>query len=80
MKITCKHCKNEVDVSMYFYDAQIISTTHFFGDQVLYDAAARGKAICPLCGCEINEYFCSMISSSEIVTLAIRKELANEKH
>ena len=71
MNITCKRCKEEVDVSMYFYDAQIIKTSFLPTDAETYDAVSRGKAICPLCGYEMNEYFCSQIPEREIIALSV---------
>jgi hypothetical protein len=75
MIVKCKQCRSEVEVPMYFYDSQIISTTFFPGDRVSYDAVTKGKAICPICGYEINEYFRSPLTSREIVTLAVGKEI-----
>ena len=75
MKLTCKNCKEEVDVSMYFYDSQIINQTYFLSNTVEYTAVTRGKAICPLCGHEMHEYFKSAISPREIIELAVGKEM-----
>ena len=71
MKITCKRCKEEVEVPMYFYDSQIIKTSFLPTDAETYAAASRGKAICPMCGYEMNEYFHSAISERDIITLAV---------
>ena len=71
MNITCRRCKEEVDVSMYFYDAQIIKTSFLPTDAETYAAVSRGKAICPLCGHEINEYFRSEILERDIIALAV---------
>ena len=79
MNITCKRCKEEVDVSMYFYDAQIIKTSFLPTDAETYGAVSRGKAICPLCGYEMHEYFKSVISPREIIELAVGKETNNER-
>lgn len=73
MKIKCK-CKEEVDVNMYFYDVHIFNTANELGYKYS-EAHCRGKAICPLCGHEINEYFSSIIDSKDIIKLAVGKEI-----
>lgn len=69
MLITCKHCKQEVNVPMYFYDAMITTETYLNLHQD-YKAIVNGKAICPACGTEIQEIFYSTISTDDIVWLA----------
>ena len=70
MKITCKHCKQEVEVPMYFYNARITTQTYLqFGTED-YRAIIDGKAICPLCGIEMREIFHSSISDEDILWLA----------
>lgn len=71
MKITCKRCKEEVEVAMYFFNKRITTKCYLPGDPEEYHAVTFGRAICPCCGAEINEKFSSMISSKDIVQLAI---------
>lgn len=75
MLITCKHCKETVDVSMYFYDHCIQTKTAYMTPIAEYTAIVRGKAICPCCGSGINEIFESIISNKDIVGLAVWKEI-----
>ena len=70
MKITCKHCKQEVEVPMYFYNARITTEAYLQLNAEEYRAIINGKAICPLCGTEIREIFHSRISSEDILWLA----------
>lgn len=71
MKITCKACKKEVKVSMYFYDERIERRQFLPSDPVEYRAVADGKAICPACGADICERFSTLISDRTIVWLAM---------
>ena len=75
MNITCKCCKEEVEVSMYFYNSQIIKTSFLPDDAETYTAVSRGKAICPICGYEMNEWFRSEISEKDIIALAVRRRI-----
>lgn len=75
MKITCKHCKNTVDVPMYFYDHRIHTATDFMTMAKEYTSLVRGKAICLCCGSEIDEMFLSVISKKDIERLAIGREI-----
>ena len=70
MRITCKHCKQEVEVPMYFYNSRITSDSFLQFGTVEYKAFVDGKAICPVCGTEIRETFCSTISTDDIIWLA----------
>ena len=75
MKVTCKSCKQEVDVALYFYDAHIQMVedpVHFFNYS---RALCRAKAICPCCGQEIQEYFEREIPKNTIIKLATGEEV-----
>ena len=74
MLITCKHCKETVDVPMYFYDHLIQTKVYYMTPVEEYTAVVKGKATCPCCGSGINEVFASIISNKDIVRLAIGKE------
>lgn len=69
MKITCKNCKQETEVPMYFYNTRITTETYARLGAQEYKAFVDGKAICPLCGTEIREIFHSRISSEDIIWL-----------
>ena len=74
MRITCRHCKEEIDVAMYFCNHIITKESSFCDRYIEYEAAVTGKTICPCCGTEINERFSSTIYNDDIVRLAIGKE------
>lgn len=74
MLIICKHCKETVDVPMYFYDHCIQTKILYMEPISEFTALVKGKAICPSCGSAINEVFKSIISNKDIVRLAIGKE------
>lgn len=75
--LTCKHCKQEVTVAMYYFNAKILThakiITHenaYVAEEQCYEAVASGKAICPKCGAEIREIFSEDISTDAIIKLA----------
>jgi len=76
MKVTCPRCKNEPEVYLYYYDAQI--TTHQYipmnTNSIEHTARVKGKAICPCCGVEIVKTFDKVISTKEIIKLAVQEE------
>jgi Zn finger protein HypA/HybF involved in hydrogenase expression len=74
--LTCKHCKQEVSVAMYYFNAKILTheNAHVAGEQH-YEAVVSGKAICPKCGKEIIEIFKDDISTGAIIKLARAKRL-----
>lgn len=71
MITTCRACRNDVNVPMYFYDIRITTEVFIPGDANEYRAVALAKATCPRCGEEINEKFSSVITRGDIVWLAI---------
>ena len=75
MKITCKSCKQQVEVNMYFYNAEIkvIDDLDRLGKK-LYTATADGKAICPNCGKEIREIFYRFIPDKDIIRFCTSEE------
>lgn len=74
MTIICKHCKETIDVPMYFYNHCIFTRENYMTTNKEYTAFVRGKAICPYCGLEINKIFESNIYNKDIERLAIGKE------
>ncbi len=73
MRVTCNRCREEVEVVFYFYEQRITSEHFLPTDTTEFRATSLAKAICPCCGAEIKERFSSLISSMDIVRLAIRK-------
>ena len=74
MNITCKACKQEVDVALFFYDAHIQKVEDPIHCFSYSRALCRAKAICPCCGQEIHEYFEKDISKQTIIKLATGEE------
>jgi hypothetical protein len=71
--ITCKHCKNEITVPMYFSDVKITNESYMALDAVEYRAIATGKAICPLCGNEVREICSNVFSRQDIIDFATKR-------
>ena len=72
MKVCCEKCKAVSDVNMYFYNPHIISQAYRPGDPEEYKAVVSGRAICPICGYEIDSTFTSFLFTGDIVDLATR--------
>lgn len=70
--ITCKHCKQKVDVCFYFSDPRITTETNASTTVQCYTATATAKTICPLCGMTIEEVFQKAIAPGDIIKLAVR--------
>ena len=71
MIVTCNRCREKVEVVFYYYEQQITSERFRPTDTTEFRATTMAKAICPCCGAEINQRFSSLISSMDIVRLAI---------
>ena len=70
MIVTCDKCKEEVQVNMYFYDANIRKESDPFYFAEYWEARCRGKTICPSCGVEIHKYYARPINPNDIIKLA----------
>lgn len=70
--ITCKHCKQEVDVCFYFSNPRIITETDASAMVQCYTAIATAKTLCPSCGTVIEEVFQKTIAPGDIIKLAVR--------
>lgn len=71
INITCKHCNQEVEIAMYFSQARIVTLDSMnVPREQYYKAMVNGKAICPLCGKDINEVFHREIHTEDIIKLA----------
>lgn len=75
MTITCRSCKQTVEVNMYFYNVEIkvSDNINHFGKK-LYSAYADGKSICPNCGKEIREIFYRFIPDKDIIRFCTSEE------
>ena len=71
--ITCNHCRNEITVPMYFSDVKITSGAYMPYDTVDYRAVATGRAICPVCGHEVNEICSNLFSKQDIIDFATKR-------
>ena len=69
--VTCPHCHEEVQVAMYFYDADIFTQDFAELGEKYYRAKVSGRAICPCCGCEIIENYWDDIIKKDITNLAM---------
>ena len=75
LKITCDACKETVVVNMYTSHPAINFYRDGIHDRLSYSAKAKGHAICPKCGAEIVKHFESEITASDIIDLALRREI-----
>lgn len=75
LKLTCLECKNDVIVNPHLYDPRIVVSEEFLSHEKTYTAKVNGKALCPHCGGDICEIFTCPISTSDIVDLALRREV-----
>lgn len=71
--ITCESCKQEITIPMYFSDVRITTEGYTPYDTQDYYAITKGRAICPLCGMDINTVFKGLITKRDIVKLATEK-------
>ena len=71
--ITCKNCRQEITVPMYFSDIKITTEVYTTFDTKDYRAMATGRAICPLCGAEVYEIFNGLITKSDIISFATKR-------
>ena len=67
--VICEHCREEVHVALYYYDAKISTTT--LCDAEIYEAAVNGKAICPKCGGKIVKTYTRTVTFHNIIDLAL---------
>lgn len=67
--IECERCKNIVRVNLYFYNERITTNASAFNTSQDYEALVYGKAICPICGKEIQKTFKKFITKEDIIYL-----------
>lgn len=75
LKITCDTCKETAVVNMHISHPTINFYKDGFNDRLSYSAKAKGRAICPKCGAEIIKHFESEITASDVIDLALRREI-----
>lgn len=70
--VECKHCHRKVKVALYFSNARIYTNKDLinFGSDD-YRAYVDGRAICPVCGKEIQEVFRHEITAEDITRLCV---------
>ena len=75
LRITCDSCEEVVTVNMHISSPAISAQRDGFHDRIIYIAHAKGRTICPKCGAEIERRFESEICLSDVVDLALRREV-----
>ena len=75
LKLTCRMCKNEIVVNPYFYAPMIKVEEDPSLCRRTYTATVTGDYVCPSCGATTTELFNCPISTSDIVDLALRREV-----
>ena len=75
LKITCDTCRETAVVNMHISHPTINFSRDDFNDRLSYSAKAKGRAICPKCGAEIIKHFESEITASDVIDLALRREI-----
>ena len=75
LKLTCHNCKNEIVVNPYFYAAMIKVEDDPSICRRGYVAMVTGDYVCPSCGATTTELFQCPITTSDIVELALRREV-----
>lgn len=68
MKYICTACKQESDLPLYFYDAQIVKDAYLPDpSRTDYYASVKVKGVCPYCGSLINNTVRKFISHDDII-------------
>lgn len=75
LKLTCKNCKEEVVINPHLYDAIITVEEDPLRLEREYTARVRSETICPRCGHHMYDYHTCPISTSDIIDLALRREV-----
>lgn len=75
LRLTCKNCKEEVVVNPHLYDTTILVEEDPMHMRRGYTARVRSETICPRCGNHMYNYHTCPISTSDIVDLALRREV-----
>ena len=75
IKVTCPRCKSEEVVNMFFHEPVIATSETYIYHTKVYTAHVKGRAVCPSCGNTIEQDFACPLSQSDIVELALRREI-----
>ena len=75
LRLTCPDCNNEIVVSPYFHRSEIVIEDDPSMLWRTYIAKVDGRYVCPKCGAMKVETFQCPISSSDVVELALRREV-----
>lgn len=75
LKIDCNTCKEEIIVNMHMSQPTINFHRDGFNDRISWSARVMGRAICPECGAKIEKRFESEIYPSDVIDLALRREV-----
>ena len=75
LKLTCNRCKQEVVVNPHLYDASIFVKEEPRYQTHSFNATVRSEAMCPHCGNHMYNFHKCPISTSDIVELALRREV-----
>ena len=66
----CEHCKEEVEVNMFYHDSRITSITASIFHHQYYTAMVEGRFICPKCGQTVDKHYQKDIKQKDIIKLA----------
>ena len=66
----CEHCKEEVEVNMFYHDSHITSVIASIFHNQYYTAMVEGRFICPKCGQTVDKHYQKDISERDIIKLA----------
>lgn len=75
MKITCRYCKEESDVTPYFSNPRIVREENPQFLTVYHLAMVEGLMVCPSCGQILKEFYQTEITHKDIIDLALRREI-----
>lgn len=75
VQLECEKCREKIAVNLYLSGPEI--KVHEEPAKLVrtYTARARGRTLCPRCGVTIDKIFSSRIYESDILDLALRKEI-----
>ena len=75
IKVTCHMCKNGNVVNPFFHAPQITVEEDPSLCRRTYTAKVAGDYVCPSCGATTTEMFKCPITTSDIIELALRREV-----
>ena len=75
MRITCRYCKDVIDVAPYFSNPCIIKEDNLLSLLTTYLATVEALMVCPTCGQILKETYKTEITHQDIINLALRREI-----